>query len=725
MQSNKRFYITTAIDYPNAKPHLGHAYEKVLADCIARWNFLLGKDVFFLTGTDEHGLKIQRAAAEQKMNPKEFVDKQVKFFKEAYSALDIEWSRFIRTTDADHEELVQKFFEKLYKDGYIYMGKYKGLYCVDCEAFYTAKDLINGSLCPVHKRKCEIVEEESYFFKLSKFQDKLIEFIEKNPNCIFPDTRRNEVLARLKKEKLHDLSVSRLNVEWGIPVPFDKKHTIYVWFDALLNYLTGIKWPSKKFRQYWPALHLIGKDIVWFHTAIWFSMLMAAKIKLPKIVAHGFINLEGNVKMSKSKGNVIDPIVLAEKYSSNAVRYYLLREIPFGEDGYFSEKALIERNNTELADSLGNLLNRVLVLIEKKFNGVIPKAKTSEELSKKLNVAKIKGYFSKFELHLALKEIFSFVDECNRYINEKQPWNSSREEAATTLYSLADSLRVVAILLWPFMPNASEEILKQLGIKPSREFFKGAIEKVKFNLLKQNKINRSGILFPKFEFKEEKIKARDVKVSVSPELKKLGLKVYSAVIEGVKVKRKSRALEKEKQEIVIKVKDKLTGKEYNRLIEGYEKIYEKLGIKVRNSVRNLVEQVLANGRLPQINTAVDSYNLVSLEKAVVVGAHDIDKLKGDIRFEFYDGKKPFVPLEEKQQRKIPENSFVVVDDERVICFADEKQCDETKIDLATKNIVIYVQGNSLMSEAYCKEALRKICDKIIAYCGGRIKRIDR
>jgi methionyl-tRNA synthetase len=488
----ERFYITTAIDYPSGKPHLGHAYEKICADCIARWQRLLGKEVFFLTGTDEHGTKIAKKALEAGKEPQEYVDEMVVFFKELCEKLNISYSRFIRTTDAEHVRAAQGIFQKIKDKGGIYLGKYSGWYCSECETFYTEKDLSSGK-CPTHGKKAEWLSEDSYFFRMSSYADRVLGYLEKNVDSIKPAGRRKEIINRVK-EGLNDLSVSRANVPWGVPVPFDPKHTIYVWKEALENYLSGIGYPKDKFKKFWPAdIHLIGKDILWHHTAIWYSILLAVGVSLPKTVfVHGFINTEAGEKMSKSKGTVVDPIVLVEKYGADTLRYYLLREIPFGEDGNFSEGGLERRLNTELANELGNLVNRTLVMVEKYCGGTIPDGKTDGRLQRKLGLERIKELMEKLELHHAIAEVFSFIAACNRFINEKEPWRLGGKERAVVLYSLADSLRIIAILLFPFMPATAERISAQLGVPLGR------ISDCEFNRLKPGgRVKRGKVLFEK------------------------------------------------------------------------------------------------------------------------------------------------------------------------------------------------------------------------------------
>lgn len=451
----KKFYVTTAIDYPSANPHIGHAYQKVVADVLFRWNKLLGNDCWFLTGTDEHGKKIEINAKEKGKTPKEFVDEVSEKFKEAWASLNIEPSRFIRTTDKDHEKLVQEVIKKCNENGDIYIGEYEGYYCTNCEAYITEKDLVNGE-CPYHPgKKIDKLKEESYFFKLSKYQKFLLDLYEKHPEFILPKERRNEIVRRVK-EGLNDLSVSRTSFSWGIPFPLNKKHVTYVWFDALFNYISG----SGKNHKYWPAdVHLLGKDNSWFHCVYWPAFLKSSGYKLPKTVfVHGFLTFNGQ-KISKSLGNSVSPKVLAEKYGADTVRYFLCRQFPFasGEDGDFDEKALIDRHNNELANKLGNLVSRVSGLIEK--NGI---EKTENKLLRRMELKKIDKLFESFEFDKILNEIFGFVDVCNEYVQDKKPWETGDKKV---LYELKESILKIAELLWPFIPESSEKIKKQFSAK--------------------------------------------------------------------------------------------------------------------------------------------------------------------------------------------------------------------------------------------------------------------
>lgn len=449
-----KFYVTTPIYYPNDIPHVGHAYTTIAADVLARWNKSKGKKVFFLTGTDEHGKKIQEVAEKKGKKPKEFVDFLIPEFKDAWKKINIDYDMFIRTTDKDHEKIVKEALKKVYDRGDIYKGKYKGWYCTGCEAYLTEKELENGC-CPIHKKKVDRLSEESYFFKLSKYKDKLLKLYKDNPDFILPKWRAKEIINRLN-EGLQDLSISRTSFDWGIELPFDKKHVTYVWFDALLNYYTATQ--SKEGKDFWPAdVHLVAKDIMWFHTVIWPAMLMSLGLKLPKSVfVHGYWTFNKE-KISKSRGKVINIDELIGIAGVDSARYFLLRETPFGDDGDFSEQALIERHNNELADKLGNLVSRIANLIEK--NGI---ENVENKLIKKLKEKQIEQHIENYEFDKALNLIFEFIDKCNEYIQTKKPWETKDKKI---LFELKESIFKIAELLWPFIPETSEKIKKQFSAK--------------------------------------------------------------------------------------------------------------------------------------------------------------------------------------------------------------------------------------------------------------------
>lgn len=464
---DKKFYITTPIYYPNDVPHVGHAYTTLAADILNRWYKLRGYETFFLTGVDEHGKKLADTATKNNQEPKDFVDNLIPKFEDAWKNLNIKYDRFIRTSDPDHEKVVQNILQKVYDKGDIYLDTYKGWYCTACEAYYTEKDLIDGK-CPIHKKEVQWMEEETYFFKMSKYENQIKELCKKE--IIFPAFRRDEILNRMK-DGLKDLSISRKNLKWGVPLPFDNDHVCYVWFDALTNYLTGVKYLEDKnnFNKYWPAdAHLMAKDILWFHTVIWFAILLAAEIEIPKkVVAHGFWTLEGE-KMSKTTGNTILPKEIAELAGVDSARYYLFSTMAFGQDGDISRANLLDKHNNELANNLGNLVMRVSSLIQK--GGM---KKCENLLLKKLNIEDIESHIAKFEFHRALEKIFQFAMECNKFVDEKETWRTKNPEE---LYQLADSIKIIALLLWPFMPETCEKIAETFNFEISEKWLTEPLE---------------------------------------------------------------------------------------------------------------------------------------------------------------------------------------------------------------------------------------------------------
>ena len=511
----KPFYITTPIYYPSGNPHIGHCYTTVACDSIARYRRMQGYDVMFLTGTDEHGLKIEQKAAEKGVTPKEYVDEIVKTFKKLWSYMNISYDRYIRTTDDYHIETVQKIFKALYDKGYIYKGEYKGKYCTPCESFWTESQLDENGCCPECHREVTEAKEEAYFFKMSPFAER-IEKLLTETDYLQPKTRATELVNNFIKPGLEDLCVSRTTFKWGIPVTFDDKHVVYVWIDALSNYISALGFWNEQyndFDKFWPAdVHMVAKDIMRFHAIVWPAMLMALDLPLPKHLAvHGWITFNGQ-KMSKSLGNVVDPFILGERYGADAIRYHILREMALGADSSFSNEIMINRINSDLANGLGNLVSRTVAMADKYFGGTLPADREAGDFDAELIteakglVAKVDEFMDKTQINNALAEIFKVVSRANKYIDETAPWVLGKDESkkarlATVLYNLLETIRIVSTLLSNFMPTTMPKVWEQIGAAESDITYENA---GKFGVLPADvTVHRSEIIFPRIDVDKE------------------------------------------------------------------------------------------------------------------------------------------------------------------------------------------------------------------------------
>lgn len=590
MSEKKTFYITTPIYYPSANLHIGHALTTVMADTISRYKRIKGYDVWFLTGSDEHGQKIERTAKSQGVEPKAYVDNIVEGFKRLWARFNISNNDFIRTTDERHIKVVQNIFMKIYEKGDIYRSEYEGHYCTPCETFFTERQLNEEGCCPDCGRPVELIKEESYFFKMSKYQDQLLKYIEDNPEFIQPVTRRNEMINFIK-QGLEDLCISRTTFDWGIPVPINEKHVIYVWFDALTNYISALGYGTENdelYQKYWPAdYHLVGKDIVRFHTVIWPTILMAADVPLPKkVYGHGWLLLESG-KMSKSKGNVVDPNLLIDKYGVDPIRYFLLREIPAGSDGYYSEEALVQRYNTDLANDFGNLVSRTVAMVDKYFGGIIPEGNVAGQFDDDLKALAAKvpveaeGFIENMDFANTYSTVWKLINRANKYIDETMPWALAKDEAqkgrlGTVLYNLLEVIRISTTLIIPAMPQTPAKVGEQIGFDFTNTQWDDAKT---WGLIKPgNKVNKKEAIFPRIDPKilevndaEAEEKEAEKAFEMEPIKEEITIEDFAKI--DLRVAEIIACEKVEKTDKLLKLELKL-GEETRTIVSGIAKHYE-------------------------------------------------------------------------------------------------------------------------------------------------------
>ncbi len=714
----EKFYATSAIPYVNAAPHLGHALEFVQTDVLKRFHALIGKESFLVCGTDDNSLKNVQAAEKLGIPTQELCNINGQKFIDLMNKIGYSYDVLVRSSSkTQHMPSVYKLWNLCDKSGDIYKKKYRGLYCVGCEVFYKEDELTPEGLCFEHKTKPEVVEEENYFFRLSKYQKQLEEVIESGKLKIYPDSRKNEVLSFIRGG-LEDFSVSRSVKRargWGLPVPGDESQIIYVWFDALICYISGIGYGvnDELFNKWWPAeIQVIGKGIIKFHAIYWPAMLLSAGVPLQKgLFVHGYITVEGQ-KMSKSLGNIVDPNYLIDKYGSDELRYCLLSEISTFEDGDFSERVLIDKNNSELLANLGNLVNRTLVFLKNNFNGKIPAGKdlTPEdnqflEGQKKL-INQIAQDMNEAKINDSLKKVMNYSKNSNKYFQDNKPWElvkTDKVRANTVLWMLASQIKDLSILSKPFLPKTSSEIEKQLNV------INGKWADLGIPLPVEHAIGDPKPLFRKMDQKEidsAKKQTAEGSFEVTQRASSLGIKTAAAVVNVEKISNKNSILEK------------LSKEQYTVNDSGYVELHRKVKAPDQTSIRWLADLSAMNGTLPNINTLVDSYNIISLKYGIAAGAHDVSRLKGNVRIDICKGTEQFTELGGTSTSNVSAGEYAAMDEEKVICRLELKQCEQTKVTKDSKKVLLYYEGHKEHTQNEVNTALKEACDLIVNVCGG-------
>ena len=697
-------YFTTPIYYVNDVPHIGHAYCTLATDTLARyWRKKIGpENVRFMTGTDENSQKTVDAAAKNGKEIYTYLDEMAGNWKKTWKKCGLQFDDFIRTTEDRHHEKVKELFERIYEQGDIYKGSYRGLYCTGCETFYKESELDVNGHCPAHKKPPTELEEENYFFRLSKYEKPLLEYYEKNPAFLIPEKRKNEILSFIKSG-LEDISVSRETAEFGISLPMDEKHKVYVWFDALINYLSGL--PNGEENTFWSeadVCHVVGKDITRFHCVIWPAMLLSAGIKLPEqVFAHGFFTVDGE-KMSKSLGNVISPRELSDQYGNDALRIGLLSSFEFGNDGDFSLDRFHDFYDSHLVGGVGNLFNRVVTLVQKFLEGRNPPVNQREAFYGEI-LSRYTEKFENYELRGAIEVLLETVDDANKLLNETEVWKLAKTDLdkASEIFSfLVQYLELVAHMSETLLPETAQKMWDMLGDGTT--------------------LGPAEILFPRVDQKiVEVVEAprKTIQFTVNPKLIDTGYNIKAALITIPKISRKqskafraylAEALEQMDFEALLQ----------SEIIEVANKSYLDAGVTGKHPATHLLEILQKSGKLPNINNVVDCYNLSSVKHQISFGVHDLDKINGDVKLDFTTGDEAYLPLGGKELVRVNGGEYAFMDTNRILCRMDCKQCDETKITDKGKHLLIYAQGNKAVDIEYLEKSLQEVLTNLVEFCGG-------